>query len=253
MSAVKTCPLDPAELVARFRAIAAAHGFREEPMGESGGVPLLAFTRRARRPGPRIYVSAGVHGDEPAAPVALLAACQQGVFDDRATWFLVPMINPTGFSRHQRDNATGIDLNRDYLSLKAPEVRSHVAWLRRQPRFDLAVCLHEDWEAVGFYHYELSRQIDPGFSRQIRATAAEYLPIEAGEVIDGRPVDEPGIIRPESDPALREHWPEAIYLFRHHSDHCLTFETPSPQAMPDRIAANVAALSTACRAYLDLS
>ena len=29
-------------------------------------------------------------------------------------------------------------------------------WLARQPNFDLAVCVHEDWESVGFYLYELN-------------------------------------------------------------------------------------------------
>lgn len=245
MPAVKTCPLDPAALAEQFRVAALARGFREEPFGESDGVTLSAYTKRSGGSRPRIYLSAGVHGDEPAPPQALLEALNSNWFDDRATWFLVPMLNPTGFRQNERDNSAGIDLNRDYLHLQSTEVLQHTTWLRRQPRFDLALCLHEDWEATGFYLYELARRIDEEFARKIRAHVEEVLPIESGEVIDGRPVSETGIIRPESDPALREQWPEAIYLFKHHTHHCLTFESPTPQPLSSRIAAQLTAMRSA--------
>lgn len=231
--------------MARFRTEALRQGFREEPFGESAGVTLSAFTRRAPGVKPRIYLSSGVHGDEPAPPEALWAALLNGVFDDRANWFLVPMVNPAGFIQGRRENDHGIDLNRDYLTGEASEVRDHVAWLVRQPRFDLALCLHEDWEARGFYLYELSRSPRVEYCRNIRAAVTAALPIEEGDEIDGRPVAEHGIIRPESDPALRVQWPEAIYLFKHHTDHCLTFETPTPKPMKERIAGQNLALRCA--------
>jgi murein peptide amidase A len=248
MPAVKTCPLDPADLVARFRTEALRRGFREEPWGERDGVTLSAYTKRAQGKRPRIYLSAGVHGDEPAPPEALLAALAAGIFDERATWFLIPMVNPTGFFRNQRENIEGVDLNRDYLEPKAPETRAHVSWLGRQPGFDLAVCLHEDWEAAGFYLYELARDASPQAAQTIRNHVAQVLPIEAAEVIDGRPADEAGIIRPESDPALRVTWPEAIYLFNHHTHTCYTFETPSAKPMQDRVAAQLIAMRCALEA-----
>ncbi len=237
MPTVKTCPLDPADLVQRFRDTAAKSGFREEVLSEQHGVPLLAFTKRTPGVRPRIYVSTGVHGDEPAPPQALLNMLQAGVFDDRATWFLVPMLNPAGFAADQRENASGVDLNRDYLSLATPEVRAHVRWLRRQPRFDLALCLHEDFEAEGFYLYELrTGEPQPAPAQGLRAAAAKIMSIQPGEEIDGRPIDEPGIIRPEGDPQLRDQWPEAIYLFAHHTDLCYTFESPTPLSLEDRIS-----------------
>ena len=245
MPAVKTSPFDPADLVARFRAEALRQGFREEPFSSCVGVTLSAFTKRTVGHLPRIYLSSGVHGDEPAPPEALLQALREGVFDDRATWFLVPMLNPTGFVNNQRDSAEGIDLNRDYLSRKSREVSDHVHWLNRQPRFDLALCLHEDWEAQGFYLYELVQTQDEDYCRSIRTAVADVLPIEQGNVIDGRPVAEPGIIRPESDPALREQWPEAIYLFKYHTAHCLTFETPTPRPLQDRIDGQLVAMRRA--------
>ncbi len=226
-----------------FRAEALRQGFVEEPLTEVGSVPLFAYSKRPRPPRahrPRIYLSCGVHGDEPAAPLALLQLLRDGVFDQRATWLLVPMLNPTGFTADRRENDEGIDLNRDYKSPQSVEVAAHVRWLERQPNFDLALCLHEDWEATGFYLYELNTTSTRGHARALRAAGLEKLPIDPAEVIDGRPIDEPGIIRPESDPALREQWPEAIYLRRHHTDLCYTIETPSARPMAARVDTHVA-------------
>lgn len=219
-------------------------------MGYREDFPLIAFTKRAVGRRPRIYLSSGVHGDEPAPPAALLHLLQSNFFDSRAHWFLIPMLNPSGFSAEQRENADGIDLNRDYLAPKSAEVKAHVAWLEKQPRFDLSLCLHEDWEATGFYLYELSRQQPSALAQGIRDAAAQHISPEPAEEIDGRPIDETAIIRPASDPLLRATWPEAIYLFKHHVDLSYTFETPSGLSLPDRISAFHAAVTTAINARL---
>ena len=156
MTAVKAAPLDPAALAAKLKTAGEKAGFRYEAFGEAGGAPLFALTKRAPGPRPRIYLSGGIHGDEPAPPLALLSLIESGQLDGRAVWFLCPMLNPAGLARGVRENATGIDLNRDYRHLEAPEVRAHVAWLRHQPNFDLAICVHEDWESTGYYLYELN-------------------------------------------------------------------------------------------------
>jgi len=155
MAAVKAPPVDPAALVARLEAAGAKAGFRSESFGSAGSFPLVAMTRRTGGPRPRIYLSAGIHGDEPAPPLALLSLIEAGEFDARATWFIGPLLNREGIARGTRENASGTDLNRDYRHLESAEVRSHVRWLERQPNFDLAVCVHEDWESTGFYLYQV--------------------------------------------------------------------------------------------------
>lgn len=245
MPPVKACPLDPGEFLTRFRDAAGARGFREELMGYRGDFPLLAFTRRSMGVHPRVYISSGIHGDEPAPPEVVLNLLEENYFDDRANWFLVPMLNPTGFREVKRETTEGIDLNRDYLKPVSVEVSGHVSWLQKQPRFDLTLCLHEDWEAKGFYLYELSRALNRERARSIRAAAGKCIAIEPGTEIDGRPIDEEAIIRPESDPALRDSWPEAIYLFKHHTHLSYTMETPSGIEMPSRIAAMRAAVISA--------
>jgi hypothetical protein len=222
-------------------------GFRVERFGEQAGTPLFALTKRTPGPRPRIYLSAGIHGDEPAPPLALLAMLEAGIFDDRAVWFLCPMLNPAGFMGATRENAEGLDLNRDYKDLRSAEIRAHAAWLNRQPNFDLTLCVHEDWESKGFYLYELNPAGRPTLAKAMIEAASKVCPIEAAAVIDGRPTDEPGIIRPVSDPLMRETWPEAIYLRSHHTTLSYTIESPSAFPLDQRIATLRAAVEAALR------
>ena len=248
MSAVKAAPvIDPPALTARFAAAARTAGFRLEQYGEAAGCPLFALTRRTPGPRPRIYVSAGIHGDEPAPPLALLEMLEAGVFDTRAVWFLCPLLNPAGLARGTRENAAGLDLNRDYKDLLSVEIAAHAAWLQRQPNFDLTLCLHEDWESKGFYLYELNPSGRSSLAELMINNVAKICPIETAPVIDGRAVAAPGIIRPVSDPLMRENWPEAIYLRAHHTTLGYTLETPSAFPIAQRIAAHRAAVEAALR------
>jgi hypothetical protein len=249
MPSVKAAPFSPPELAGRFAAAGAAAGFRVEQFGEVAAGPLLALTRRTPGPRPRIYLSAGIHGDEPAPPLALLALLEAGLFDRRATWFLCPLLNPAGFTLGTRESAEGLDLNRDYRDPKSREIRAHVAWLQRQPNFDLALCLHEDWEATGFYLYELNPRGRRSVAEPVIAAVAAGFPIDPSEQIDGRPA-RAGIVRPGGDPLARELWPEAIYLSDRHHSLSYTFETPSGLPLERRLAAQRAAVGAVLALHL---
>lgn len=244
MTAVKAAPFDPTALAALFGAAAQKAGFRREEFGEAGGVPLLALTRRTPGPRPRIYLSGGIHGDEPAPPLALLALMDCGEFDSRATWFICPMLNPQGFVRATRENGAGLDLNRDYRHLASAEVRSHVRWLRRQPNFDLTLCVHEDWEARGFYLYELNPTGRQSLARPMIDAARAVCPVDESPLIDGREARD-GIIHPPGNPAERERWAESIYLIANHTRQSYTIESPSSLPLETRVAALMAAVRAA--------
>jgi predicted deacylase len=239
--------LDPIELTGRFAKAGEKAGFRQEAFGAAGGCPLIALTRRTAGPRPRIYLSAGIHGDEPGPPLTLLALLESGEFDGRATWFLCPLLNPDGMARRVRENASGIDLNRDYRHLESPEIRSHVNWLARQPNFDLAICVHEDWESAGFYLYELNPDKRPSLASAMIRAAAKVCPIDQSPMIEGREA-KGGIIRPSANPLEREKWPESIYLQAHHTRLSYTIESPSALALETRIAALRSALRAAIAA-----
>ncbi|MDP3073147.1 MAG: M14 family metallocarboxypeptidase [Opitutaceae bacterium] len=232
----------------RLEAAAQAQGFQVDRFGTAGGVPLLGLARRPGGTKPNIYLSAGIHGDEPAPPLALLDWLERGWFDERAAWHLCPLLNPTGFTHGTRNNADDVDLNRDFKSPRTAEIRGHVAWLERQPAFDLAICLHEDWEAGGFYLYELNALDLPSPARAMLAAVSTICPIEPAAVIDGRPTDEPGIIRPVADPLLRDMWPESIFLRHHHARLGYTLESPSALPLPKRIAVLQHAVAAAVEA-----
>lgn len=250
MPAPADIPLDPADFTPRFAEAAHAAGFRLTTFGEIQGLPLVACTKRTPGRRPRIYLSAGMHGDEPAPPWALLRLMRTGFFDPRCTWFVCPLLNPTGFQRRTRENFAGVDLNRDYKTPQSAEVQAHVHWLRQQPNFDLILCLHEDWEAKGFYLYELNPLNLPTLAPAMIGAARELGPIETAAVIDGRESAEPGIIRPVSDPHLRDTWPEAIYLRHHHGPLDYTLETPSALPLEQRIAIQCAVVRAAVEALL---
>lgn len=229
----------------QFAAAAESAGFTGEKFGEIDGLPLTGWHRRAAAGAPALYISSGMHGDEPAPPWALLQLMAERFFDARASWFICPLLNPTGFAQGTRTNSRGMDINRDYLDLATVEAKSHVAWLRRQPRFDATFCLHEDYDARGFYLYELNPENRPTLADVVLAAAAEHCPIEDGAIIDGRDSIAPGIIRPVSDPLLREQWPEAIYLRNHHTNLSYTFESPTVLPFAVRMAAQAAGLRAA--------
>jgi protein MpaA len=237
--------LDPLLFLPRVEAAARSQGFRIERFGEVAGHPLLALTKRTPGPRPRIYLSAGIHGDEPAPPLALLELLERGVLDSRAVWFLCPLLNPIGFTRRTRENAEGLDLNRDYKALRSFEIQAHARWLQHQPNFDLVMCVHEDWESKGYYLYELNPTDRPSLAGAMIAAVEKVCPIETARVIDGREISERAIIRPVADPLLRELWPESIYLRAHHTTLSYTVESPSSLPLTQRVAAHCAAIETA--------
>lgn len=208
------------------------------------GGELLTLVRHAPGEGRNIYLSTGIHGDEPAGPVALERLLTENRWPADANLFLCPCLNPTGFPDNRRENRHGKDLNRDYLHFETAEARAHVAWLARQPAFDLAFCLHEDWEANGFYLYELNPDGRPSLAQRMVDAVAPVCPIDLADEIEGRPA-RGGIIHPSHDPASRPQWPEAFWLLQHKTRLSYTLEAPSDFPLATRVNALVAAVKAA--------
>ncbi len=238
--------LDPAAFLDDFRREAAARGFSCETLLETAAGPLLGFTGPGS--GEAAYLSAGIHGDEPAGPLAALELLKAGAFDDGRAWTLCPAVNPTGLAAGTRDNADGLDLNRDYLRRVTPEVRAHAAWLESRPMPARFLSLHEDWETTGFYFYEINLGQDrPDRSRAILDAVSPWFPPEPEARIDDHDVRAPGWIYHEARADFPDHWPEAIFLAESGCPLSFTFETPSTAALDDRIQAHVAATRAALK------
>ncbi|MES2475116.1 MAG: M14 family metallocarboxypeptidase [Verrucomicrobiota bacterium] len=227
-----------------FHLLAKSQGFREEHLAELDGMPLNTWERPAD--GPCIYLSAGIHGDEPAGPLALLELLRQGFFKPDVHWLLCPLLNPGGLAVGTRENAAGVDLNRDYFLRESAEIIAHAAWIDRLPAPDLFISLHEDWETSGFYFYEINlREDDPLRANSILDAVNPHFPAEPGPEIDGHEVREDGWIYHAAEPDLPEGWPEAIYLAKKGCPLSFTFETPSHAELSSRVAAHVAAVKAA--------
>jgi protein MpaA len=63
--------------------------------------------------GPCTLVVGGVHGDEPAAAFAAWRLAE-AVLPAPGQVVVVPALNPDGLLRHAKDNARGVDLNRNF-------------------------------------------------------------------------------------------------------------------------------------------
>ena len=231
-------------------AAACACAWAIEEMQAAQGLSLLAFTRtasRANHRAARIYISTGIHGDEPGGPLAARLLLQENQWPASLDLWLCPCLNPTGFALNRRENAEGIDLNRQYLQPRAAETVAHIGWLQRQPSFDLCLCLHEDWESHGFYLYELNPDNRHSVAQAIVEGVAKVCPIDRSEIIEDRAAQN-GIIRPSVDPRSRPEWPEAFFLLTHKTRLSYTLEAPSDFPLSTRVAALVAGARSAIEA-----
>jgi hypothetical protein len=238
------------EILREMEVIATARGWGSEDFLHLGSLRLFALHRpgsaRKSQRAARLYLSTGIHGDEPAGPLAALRMLRENQWPSDCDIWLCPCLNPAGFVLNRRENDKGVDLNRDYRHRRSEEIRAHVGWLERQPNFDLCLCLHEDWEAHGFYVYELNPDHRPSLAEAIVADVSKVCPIDLSAVIEGRAASG-GIIRPSFDPRSRPEWPEAFWLLTHKTRMSYTLESPSDFPLNTRVDALVAGVNAALR------
>ncbi|HVU07234.1 MAG TPA: M14 family metallocarboxypeptidase [Verrucomicrobiae bacterium] len=227
--------------------VAQKFGWSSEVFHEIDGFKWFALNRKPIRnlQSPvRIYISTGIHGDEPAGPLAALKLIRENRWPDNAEIFLLPCLNPVGFTTNKRENADGKDLNRDYRNTESSEVVAHIRWLQQQPDFDITFCLHEDWESHGFYLYELNPEQRSSFARAMLEAVSRVCPIDLSPVIEGRDANA-GLINPSLDPATRPLWPEAFWLLQNKTRQSYTLEAPSDFPIGIRVDALATGVSTA--------
>ncbi len=202
---------------------------------------FLAYRRVANPSRARLYISAGIHGDEPAGPMSVLRLLEENRWPGDVSVSICPCLNITGFEIHKRENVNGLDLNRDYRHFQSTECRAHADWLLKQEPFDVSLSLHEDWESNGFYLYELNPDNKPSFAEKILEEVAKVCPVDQGAIIENWPAQN-GLIRPNLNPEDRPQWPEAVYLIIHKSRRSYTLEAPSDFTLETRVEALRAAV-----------
>ncbi|MCP4710168.1 MAG: hypothetical protein GY869_16215, partial [Planctomycetes bacterium] len=96
--------------------------------------PLVTTPFEAHLSGkPVLLLGANVHGGEKTVRESLLilarefatAGSEMNQLLDKLVVLIAPSVNPDGFVRNSRGNATGADMNRDYTKLEQPASRNY--------------------------------------------------------------------------------------------------------------------------------
>lgn len=231
--------IDIDSVLGRIGKLASASGWESVPVRVSEAESLAAYQRLVPNARCRLYISTGIHGDEPAGPLAVQRLFEQNDWPKDIDMWIVPCLNPHGFRQNCRQNGEGIDLNRDYREPKTNTVRAHVAWLQERLQFDFTLLLHEDWESDGFYLYELNLNGQAAYADRIIKAVSPVCPIDMSPTIEGRPAQN-GVICANPDLLKRPDWPEAFYLVHHKTRLSYTLEAPSDFTLQTRVNALVA-------------
>ena len=236
------------DLIERWRALDGRHGLRIGGLqyGEDGWTLLHARSNDWNLPA--VGIAAGVHGDEPAGPWALLSLVEEGLLSSSCSYRLWPCTNPCGYIRGRRTNFEGQDINRTFGVPFVKRSTSHeaevVLSMNATHRFALSLDLHEDCDAEGFYCYEYG---DGGIGPKIIAALDEHgLPIDplevtfalAGPLEEAYCRRERGLVVADAgeEAALLGGLSYSLAMARHGARHALTFETPLSAPWPTRIA-----------------
>jgi protein MpaA len=246
-----------AELASAWRQLR-DRGVRVREIACVGAPRTLLVAELGDATAPTVSLSAGVHGDEPAAPWALLALVRDGLLDSRFAYRIWPCLNPSGYAAGTRGNAEGRDVNRSFSrGGTTPEARA-VLTANRDRRFALALDLHEDFEAEGSYVYEpLRAGFAPFFAPAIvRALDDAGLPaqtIESGFDLGAPAGFDPDamyrvdrgtvLVDYDAEIAAFEGLPSTLALMYRGTPAALTFETPRPRPWDERIAAHRVAVT----------
>ena len=237
---------------------------------DSGVHPIYAaVTENYRKALPRIILSAGIHGEEPAGVYALLGFMNREIvkYLDHFSFLILPCLNPHGFTRGVRFSQDVSDLNRSFDNISGPpEIEAVKDLLRKYPGpYRLVIDFHETDTYMprgeelsvenipgGFYMYETNRNgrpfLGPVIIRGIRNSGhavSRRRSVYGAQCRNGLIYSDP----PESPdyPSLPEFngsldW----YLLKNgHTDHFLATETPTAWPLKRRIAVQKKALAYA--------
>jgi hypothetical protein len=195
-------------------------------LARAGEWPVLQLRSAAARAGESaVYISAGVHGDEPGAVCGLLAWADANVELLRSGSFVIlPCLNPQGLVLNTRADHRGKDLNRLFQNRRDPLLRSWHQLLNEQ-------------DAEGFYVYELDHGRRGVAHAILDRCEHGQMGRDPRSSIDGMRARR-GVIRRKRVPASLPGLPEAIVLFQSGCPLSLTFETPSEFSLDARAEAH---------------
>jgi hypothetical protein len=211
---------------------------RVKVYAEAEGYELICITSPTLPLHGGVYISAGIHGDEPASTEGLLFWAETHHLQLRTLPLLLfPCLNPWGLAHNIRTDSEQRDLNRCYHLDELPRIAAQKAILANRT-FRICMTLHEDYDAQGIYLYELCLR-GAALGPELLSTGGKYISPDLRKTIDGRRSAE-GLIRRRFRKWKLPFLPEAAYLALHHSAHAVTFETPSEYDLALRVQTQAA-------------
>jgi len=142
------------ELEERVKALRGTRDIRVREVAAVGAPRTLLCVEMGDSAQPTIAIAAGVHGDEPIGPWAIVDLLEGDALDRGYAYRIWPCTNPSGYAAGTRANADGDDVNRTFgRGGGSPESRAIVT-ANRDRKFALSLDLHEDCDSHGFYCYD---------------------------------------------------------------------------------------------------
>lgn len=200
-------------------------------------------------PLPHIFLSAGIHGDEPAGVYALLEFMKGPILDylDRYQFSIFPCLNPWGFEYDRRENVHGVDINRSFLKINSIVARVLRAKVAESSPYLLAINMHEDdpqkpvedlpldTNPRAFYLYETTLNGQMIGVKILKKLREEGIDICLQDTIYGEG-NQGGIIFSHSTSG------ELEQFLRKHTNTIITLETPTIWSLEERIRTHLLAL-----------
>lgn len=204
-----------AALRARWQVQVQRWGFGTQELGPVLGQPLPLLQRAAaNEQAPRLLMAAGFHGEESAAPWALLTWIEQADAAelDSVHLSLLPLVNATGFAAGSRHNALNQNPNRGFdagqrgkpPSAEGERLIAHEALLLQAGRDGVLSC-HEDLTRAWPHVYSFEPGAQPGaFSHGLTDAVRGHFELHPDGEIAGAPVRD-GIVFNQHDGSF-ESW-----------------------------------------------
>lgn len=239
---------DVGRILKRWRAVAREAGLQVATLIDEADDPVIALRNRKPVTGPGLYLSAGIHGDEPAAVWGLLEWAEENTdMLQSQSVVIFPCVNPWGLVNNKREDQEGRDLNRAFDQPEAGPIGAMLEFIRGR-EFAVAVSLHEDYDANGAYVYELTRRGE-SWGDYLLEEVEQELPRHQGSV-EGRRSKNGVLRRTQGFAKIAGQiagMPESICLYLGHARIALTFETPSEFSLYRRVRAHVRLLDGVLR------
>ena len=208
-----------------------------------------------------IYVSAGIHGDEPAGVECAIRLIELLVDEQHSNlspfpfneynWLISPCDNPYGYEHDIRENAAGLDLNRmfehpnpytetAFISESLLRTREHA-----KTKIQLSLDLHEDRDSNGFYLWERRASTTLPIGNEVVLQVGQVCPINLKSMIEDHRNDN-GVIT-LLDSVTTKGWTRGRYLAEQIKTRCLILETPTTLDMDTRVKTHMLSIQTAVK------